>query len=242
MLFCYPKQIMKALFAYFALLLPFYTVAQAVPPTDSLNRQTSKFYVGVGFDLGSYPLYYRTVTIPGPVYSEYFRPLALNVGYQLNDQISFQVGAAYGSNQEEDAFPDYVAPDTYIDRRFTSKTKVLAVPLTTRVILVDKHKRFPVYATFNIMPAWGETRFTSTENQNNIPVTKTFQDSGINLFLTAGVGFNYKIWRRYSGYAEILLIESEPSSGNTRYYRHRGENADYFQFIWGMGFGFKYAL
>lgn len=90
------------------------------------------------------------------------------------------------------------------------------------------------------MPAWGKTTLKTIENRDNIITTKSPQDAGMNLFATAGLGFNYKIWRRFTGYAEVLLIKSNLSGDNSKYYNWQGEAPKHIQLISSFGLGFNY--
>ncbi|PSR56163.1 hypothetical protein AHMF7605_22985 [Adhaeribacter arboris] len=197
--------------------------------------------MGIGLSNTSYHIYYKNPTtesafIAGAVASGYFTPLALNLGYQANNRISLQFGLAYGGSKNHGFLADVYG----VDYNFYSKTRVVAISITTRFIVLNAYKRFPIYATVSIMPAWGKTTLRSVENCNTVITTKSAQDAGMNLFATAGVGFNYKIWRRFTGYAEVLLVKSNLTGENSRYYDWRGESPQYIQVISSLAFGFNY--
>ena len=65
------------------------------------------------------------------------------------------------------------------------------------------------------MPAFGTTKSEVVEN--NITVSDT-HDKGMDVFATAGVGFNYKISKRFEGYGEYLFFKRNLTGQNSLHY------------------------
>lgn len=202
---------MKAFVIFcFLILVSGSVVAQA---TDSGTATERKFYVGVGLSSISYHIYYDNPATSGYLPSGYFVPFAVNLGYKLSEKTTLQVGIAYGADKSHDTwFPG--DQDTLV-YDMTSRTRVIAVPVTARITILKVYKRFPVYVTGTIMPAYGITKLKTIATSNAGTTTYQVRDSGMNVFTTAGFGFNYSISNRLKGYAEILPFKYNMNGRNS---------------------------
>lgn len=207
-------------------------------PSDSLNQNKSKFYIGLGLSTNYYALYYKNRSTD-PKYSNNFvaRPY-LNIGYQLNKRISLQVGIAYATKKVHDYDIYYGAGTNTIERHFYDNTKAIVMPFTLRFVFFNINGKLPIYGTAAVIPAYARSELKRTEGSNNITIT-TFhgQASGLNAFFTAGLGFRYTIRKRFSGYAEVIMYNRNMT----------GDNVDPFRFEkFGVfrhsGLGFNYNL
>ncbi len=195
----------------FLLLLPFASMAQRADPDAAIQR---RFYAGVGLSSISYHIYYKEPKTSGYLPSGYFVPFAANFGYRLSDKATLQVGIAYGADKSQDSwFPG--GQDTLL-YEMASRTRVVAVPVAARVTVFKVYKRFPVYATGTIMPAYGITRLKTIETRGTETTASQERDSGLNVFTTAGLGFNYRLSNRLQGYVEILPFKYNLTGRNSR--------------------------
>jgi hypothetical protein len=168
-------------------------------------------------------------------------PISLHFGYKLNKRASVQAGVAYGGDIHRDVDYAHDASGSLTTKFKTySRTRVIALPVTMRFVLLYAFKRLPVYATATIMPAYGVTKIENTKTSNNTPVTTTENHSGINTFATAGFGFNYKIWKQISGTADLLLFKKNLTCANSRYFDWRGEDPLSLRLIGSLEIGFDY--
>lgn len=181
--------------------------------------------LGVGLTNITYHIYYD-----GPqalwdrdINSGRFTPIYLNVGYKA-DRVSWQVGLAYGWDRFHESFIFLRAAGEEIAYlNSSSRTHVVAILVTMRFIWLKAIKRLPIYATATLMPAFGTTTGNRTETQGGVIVTSfTGTDAGMDIFATAGFGFNYKIKNRFGGYAEVLLLKTNLTGRNS--YHHDWES------------------
>ena len=225
-------------------LLPLFVLGQK---KDSLDNTNNRFYVGLGLTTLTYHMYYKNPAaegsiVSGSVSSVYFTPISAHLGFKVNDRFSLEVGSAYGGQNNDQFTLVLESPRNYVEYHFYSKTRVIAIPVTSRFIMFNTYKHFPVFVTASLMPSWGRTTLKAVENRNNEINTTSVEDSGLNTFATAGLGFNYKIWKRFTGNVEVLLIKSNITGNNSKYYDWQGEAPKYIQLIGSFGLGFNYNL
>lgn len=209
-------------------------------PADPIKVKEYKLYAGIGLSNLSYHIYYKNPKHTGAVPYGYFRPISINLGCRLSKRASIQIGIAYGGKKEHVFMPVLEAPGRYVEYNFYSRTRVLAIPVTGRFVLFNAYKRLPIYTTISLMPAWGVTKLKTIESRDAIITTTSVKDTGINTFATAGFGLDYKIWKRFTGFAEVLLFRSNLTEDNSKYYDWWGENPKYIQAISSLGIGFNY--
>lgn len=186
---------------------------------DSIRSSDGKLYIGISFSTVSHHIYYKASKVPPNVQSVYFAPLALNLGYHLTEKTRLQAGLAYGGNNDS---YDWVNGQTETSHKQSGHA--VAVPLTVQHNVFKAWRRFPVYGTATLMPAWGITKYKTQETVSGTTTTNKGSVSGVDVFFTAGVGFNYKISNRLEG-----LVEYVP-------YRHNltGENSIFHDWDYGL--------
>lgn len=229
---------MRTNLIFLFLLFSLEAVAQQ-PDTAASNR--SRFYVGVSFSTVSHHIYYKNPKGAQEVTSGYFAPLAINFGYQLNERASVQAGLAYGGSSDHNNWspgsPDTLMYDSY------SNTHVLAVPVTMRYVLFKVFRRFQLYGTGTIMPAFGTTKFKRIETrQDDISTVLDVRDTGMNTFVTAGLGLNYKISKRFSGIIEYHGFKYNLTGNNSFYYDWDQGFTGFLRISKSVGVGFNYSL
>jgi hypothetical protein len=79
--------------------------------------------------------------------------------------------------------------------------------LTFRYNLIGVNRRLQFYATASLVPVYGTTKQEKTERLGNAQTT-TFaaKESGLNVFVTAGLGTTYQISDRLEGFGEAILL------------------------------------
>lgn len=65
------------------------------------------------------------------------------------------------------------------------------------------------------MPAFGATNAKRTQTRHGVITTTGATDTGMNVFATAGIGFNYSISKRFEGYAEYLFFKTNLTGKNS---------------------------
>src|SRR5690606_21898102 len=100
----------------------------------------------------------------GHVHTGYFAPVWLNLGYSVNDKINLQVGLSYGgSTSKNDLFRQ---PQDSVKYNYYARTNVVALSLSMQHILFQAFRRFPVYATATLMPAYGMSKAKTEETRS----------------------------------------------------------------------------
>ncbi|WP_210465834.1 outer membrane beta-barrel protein [Rufibacter roseolus] len=195
---------------------------------DSAKTKNYKFYIGVGLPLTMYYLFYDHPKNPSLLQHASFVPKSLHLGYRLNKRVIMEGGIAYGGSGYHYKFPpSKLISGEMAEDEDKSRTHVIALLLTSKLILINANKSLPIYVTASVMPAYGTTRYYRKRTVNNETSTEfDVQDEGMDVFAMAGFGFNYRIWRRFSGKADFLLFRRN-LTGRT------------FDHYWGQGWGEK---
>jgi hypothetical protein len=119
----------------------------------------------------------------------------------------------------------------------------LAIPLTGRFIMFNLYRKMPIYAVVSLMPAYGFTNYYSTGTANNVTSTLyEVKERQVEVFATAGFGFNYRVKKRLNGNVELLLFKRNLTGRNSKFYDWRGEEPWFNQLISSLSFGFNYNL
>ncbi|KAA5545636.1 outer membrane beta-barrel protein [Adhaeribacter rhizoryzae] len=219
-------------------ILSFRVTAQQL--IDKTNPET-KFYVGLGLINISHHIYYKNPTTSGEVQSGYFTPVSLNVGYKLNKRASLQIGTAYGGSKGHVESFNKDASFEDIAYKFNARTRVVAIPVTMNFILFNAAKSLPIYATATLMPAFGTTKERGTKTYKNQTTTiHSSKDAGINTFITAGLGTNFKLIEQFSAFTEVRFLKSNLNGNNSKYYDWNYESPELFKFIASIGLGINY--
>jgi hypothetical protein len=196
---------MKTHFTFLALYLTLSFPAKA-SEGDTAKVRESKFYTGIGLTTITYHIYYKNPTVQYGS-TGYFTPVFLNVGYKSSRTVRLQSGIAYGGSKSEMHWSLNHRDDDTLQIREKTQTRVLAVPVTIQVDLFRRYTRIPFYGTVSALTAYGQTNGSVTEILHGVPTTEHMQDTGINIFLMAGLGVNYKISKRFRGYTELFLFK-----------------------------------
>jgi hypothetical protein len=161
-----------------------------------------------------YHIYYDDPkTLEYVVKTGYFNPLSLNVIYKINERLRVRAGLGYGWSKDSGEWSPG-SPDTLLYNAH-SKTRVAAITVSGQLVLFKAFRRFPVYGAATIMPAFGSTKAERTETQYGVITTTEAKDTGMNVFATAGIGFNYRISNRFEGYLEYLFFKRNLTGKNS---------------------------
>ncbi|MFD2513913.1 hypothetical protein ACFSRY_08555 [Pontibacter locisalis] len=121
----------------------------------------------------------------------------------------FVTGLGYGGSKDNLEWSLNHRDTDTIKYSASSKTHVLAVPLTAQAILFKDFKRFPIYGTGSAVTAIGSTKAELSETLHGVITSRDIRESGVNnLFVTAGVGFNYRVSERFNGYVEWFAFKT----------------------------------
>lgn len=230
---------MKIFFSLLFLFLSLHSVT--AQQSDSSTSAQNRFYIGVGLTTVSYHIYYKNPEVLEHAKAGYFTPVFANIGYRLGKRARIQLGLGYGgSSGQLDWSPG--SRDTLLYHT-SSRTYAVAAPVTMQFILFKALKRFPVYGTATVMPALGVTNAKTTETRNNITTTTLdAKDSGVNIFATAGAGFNYSISNRFDGYIECLFYKANITGRNSFYYDWEHGFSTFRRLYRSLGVGVNYSL
>ncbi|MBC3540998.1 outer membrane beta-barrel protein [Rufibacter sediminis] len=207
---------------------------------DSSRTNRPKWYLGVGLSNSIYYLFYDQPKNPNLLLNSRFSPVDFHLRYRVNQRLHLEGGLAYGGDKFHIKSQGVLTSGEMVEEEHKSRTHVIALPLTAKLILINANKALPIYVTGSVMPAYGTTRYLNRRTGNNETTTVfDVQDEGINVFAMAGVGFNYKIWRRFSGKAELLLLRRNLTNhyGNVKRGDPWGERA-----VRSLAIGFNYYL
>lgn len=214
-----------------------FSIAQVGDTTDT---EKSNYYVGIGFSTVSHHIYYKNPKANGSVTSGYFAPLSISLGYRISRRTSVQVGIAYGGGSDHlnwsPGSKDTLMNDT------NSRTHVLAMPVTMRYTFFKAFKRFPVYGTATVMPAYGFTKTSNVETRHQVSTTSTTRDSGVNTFFTAGIGLEYKISKRFNGFFEYHAYKHNLTGKNSAFYDWDIGGRGVDRIVRTVGLGVNYSI
>lgn len=227
----------------FFLLFLFYSWNSTAQTLDVQNNQKEKFFVGLSTNTISYHIYYKNRTTSGEVRSGYFTPLFIHFGYNLSARASLQLGLGYGGDNDKRNFSIKGASGSDVVYNFESRTQVVAIPLTVRYTFLNANKKLPLFGVASLLPAFGRTKSIGTENHADIStIIHNAKDRGVNIFATAGLGFNYKIKNHFSGYTELLLFKKNLTGDNSFYYDWEYGHSLTRRLFKSLGLGINYNL
>lgn len=186
--------------------------AVAQQPTED-NSGEGKIYIGAGLTTIGYHIYYKEPKSSGAISSGYFAPISVSLGYRISERIRVEVGLAYGGSKDSGEWSPGDT-DTLLYKDY-SRTRVVAVPISGQLVLFKAFKRFPIYGTATLMPSFGSTQAKRTETRHGTTTSTEAKDTGMNVFATAGVGFNYSISNRFEGYIAYLFFKTNLTGKNS---------------------------
>ncbi|RDV13820.1 hypothetical protein DXT99_17470 [Pontibacter diazotrophicus] len=195
------------------LLILFASSAIAQQP-DEVSPDDGRLYIGAGITTIPYHIYYKERKNTGLVRSGYFTPITIALRYELSERASVQVSIGYGGDTHEiEGIGGTFDNPVHFTAR--SRTNAIAFPVSGQFILLNAFKRFPVYATASMIPVFGTTKASVTENSIVVSDTK---DKGMDIFAIAGLGGRYKISNRFTGYLEYYFFKKNLTGGNSMHY------------------------
>ncbi|NEM96292.1 outer membrane beta-barrel protein [Pontibacter burrus] len=198
------------------LLLSLYTLAAIAQVNPDTAARTSKhFYVGLGLTTITYHIYYDEQEKLGDSKTGYFTPVTLHVSYAITDRLNIQAGIGYGGSKAKREWSPNHNPNDPVKYKDRSVTHVLSVPVSAKFIFFKALRRFPVYGTFTLMPSFGFSKAESEEITDTNTTTTVVKVNDMNVFATGGLGFNYKISNRFTGYAEYLFYKHNLTGQNS---------------------------
>ena len=94
-----------------------------------------------------------------------------------------------------------------------------------------------------MMPALGTTKFKRIETyRDNISTVLDVRDTGMNTFVTAGFGLNYKISKRFSGVIEYHAFKYNLTGNNSFHYDWDQGLTGFDRIYRSVGVGLNYRL
>lgn len=218
------------------LLLPFLAIASE---DDTAKVRFDKLYAGTSFSTVSHHIYYKDSRAQEIISSGYFAPLSLYLGYNFGRNMRVQAGLTYGGSSEKFSW----TPDNKVFYSASSRTNVIAIPVTLQHVMFKVMRRFPVYVTGTLMPAYGisQTEYYQSENGATTEVNN-MTDKGINTFVTAGIGVNYKISPRLYGQVEYHALKHNLTGRNSFFHDWDQGFTGLLHFYKSVGIGLNYEL
>lgn len=221
---------MKRLTIIFILILLFSETSwcQVNTIADTLSRP---FYIGInGLAIG-YDLEYKNEPKGGniqPYTSIYF-------GYNITKRIRIQAGVWYGTDSRDFGSVYVESADKLIYYSDISKTKGVGVPITADLVLFYPFKKLQFYGTAMLTPMYSTTLAEKSETRDGVKtITYREKTSGINTYLTGGLGIKYPVSKRFDTYFNYYVISRNFNRG----LRPRDE----YPYPGSLALGFNYNL
>ncbi len=189
------------------------SIAAQAQPADSTHSQKSQLYAGVGLN-GRYFLIDYNTNGSLPAHSDYFvAKIYSHVGYRISNRIEIEVGAAYANDKDHYSETYVEAPGKYIHYHDYSHTRGFMLPVKLNHMLFKVwKKRLTLYGTGSIIPAYSTTKIKKEEVKEDITTTTyTGNGSGFDVFFSSGIGAKFKIWKQFSGYSEVNVLDTNVS-------------------------------
>ena len=92
------------------------------------------------------------------------------------------------------------------------------------------------------MPSFGSTLEKRTETHHGVITTTEVKETGMNVFATAGVGSDYRISNRFTGYLEYLFFKRNLTGKNSFYYDWNQDAPLSFRIYRSLALGVNYRL
>lgn len=217
-------------FFIFFTLFSFNSRAQkyAVPDTTS---KAKKLYVGVIASTVGYNLKYVHEPKGGdlrPVVTPYLK-------YKLNKRFSAQVGISY-DNYKFDVEQIYVeSPEKLVYLRDFNHTRGVAMPITVNYTLLYPFRKLELYGTAMLTPILSTSRAEKSERTDEFTtVTYSAKTSGINTYITLGIGFGYPLSSRFDIYGNYYRLN--------RNFNNKLRPKDEYPYPGSLAIGLNYKL
>lgn len=186
--------------------LSFSAVAQSATPQDSVPR---RFFAGFGISNATYYLRYSE----SPPLGGRHTPVATaHAGYWLSNRASIQLGLGYGVDRfkHENSF---VKEDGHlIHYSYKDQTRAFSAQLTGKYMLTNPARRLQLYGLASLTSVWGTTRSENSSTDNDVTtINHQSTESGMNVFVTGGLGLNYRLNKRFDVYLEAPLYQKNLS-------------------------------
>lgn len=218
------------------LLTPSFALASEA---DTAKVRYDKIYAGISFSTVSHHIYYKDSEAQDIISSGYFAPFSLYLGYNFGRNMRVQAGLAYGGSSEKYT----LTPDNNVFHSAVSRTHVVAIPMTLQHVMFKVLRRFPLYATGTLMPAYGISKTEYSQSESGV-TTEVINDTdqGINTFVTAGIGVNYRISPRLYGQVEYYALKHNLSGRNSFFHDWDQGFTGLLHFYKSVGIGLNYKL
>jgi len=205
---------MKITIPCFLLLFLFGSFSVAAQSQETTTASPRKFYIGVNYTNTQYflkPINY--IPADASFYPNFITYPGLNVGYKLGKRASIQIGLAY-AHENRQMGSEYNNAGVIEGSYDSISTRGGIIPLTLRYNFLNIGKRLSFYGTSSLTAAYGKTtvNHTTTVNQE---VTHKYQleKSALNMYLSLGLGLNYKLGDRIDVFGEMLLLNKNLNTG-----------------------------
>lgn len=118
----------------------------------------------------------------------------------------------------------------------TIQTRGFIIPVTFRYNFLTISKRLQAYGTASLTTAYGKSTLKNTATRDGV-ITDTYKvnNSAVNLFLSLGLGLNYRINDRFNAFGEYSIINRNLTGGP---YPNR-RSLDIGLFNMGLNYKFK---
>ncbi|WP_026461493.1 outer membrane beta-barrel protein [Adhaeribacter aquaticus] len=177
-------------------------------------NQPRKFYIGVNYTNTQYSLAPRNSNPATSRFNpNYITYPGIHVGYMLSKNTSVQIGAAY-AHENWQTGSEYNNAGSIEGSYDTIKTRGFIVPVSFRYNFLNLGQRLQFYGTSSLTAAFGKTRVNHTSSVNEIVTYRSLDESAaLNMYLSLGLGANYKLGNRFNIFGEMLLLNKNLTSG-----------------------------
>ncbi|MFD2246636.1 outer membrane beta-barrel protein [Pontibacter ruber] len=222
------NQLTKAILTFILLLLSFFVQAQKHATPDTASK---KLFVGVIASTVGYNLKYAHEPKGGdlrPAVTPYLK-------YKFSKRLSAQVGVSYDS-YKFDVEQIYVeSPEKLIYLREYNHTRGVAMPVTVNYTLLYPFRKLELYGTAMVTPIFSTSKSEKSERTEEVTtVTYSAKTSGINTFLTLGIGLAYPLSDRFDMYGNYYRLN--------RNFNNRLRPKDEYPYPGSLAIGINYKL
>ena len=220
----------KLLFIVIAcfVLVPSLSQAQHYTVPDTLSK---KLFIGVIASTVGYNLKYAHEPKGGdlrPVVTPYLK-------YKLSKRMSAQIGFSYDSFKFDVEHIYVEAPDKLVYLRDYNHTRGVAMPITVNYTLLYPFRKLELYGTAMITPIFSTSSAEKSERRDEVTtITYSAKTSGMNTYLTAGIGFGYPLSNRFDIYGNYYRFN--------RNFNNKLRPKDNYPYPGSLAIGINYSL